>query len=305
MGRDMEYPLVGNAVGIDLGATHIKGVLVRLQDGEIIHQTISDTLDGNPEHWKWQVADMADRLAGLSDIPVAGIGLAAPGIVSADCSAIANMPGRMAGLEEVDWPTLLKKPVSVLNDAHAALVAEACYGSAKGYRNALMLTLGTGVGGGLWIDGRLYRGYVNRAGHVGHISLQADSAVLGITQTPGSLEDAIGDATVAARSYYLYRTTKELVGAYRQREPIATLAWLTSIRQLAVGITSLVNTFSPEVVVLSGGIVNADDALFEPLETFMEQFEWRPFGEAIPIRKARFTDWSGAIGAAAYATKDF
>lgn len=301
----MEYSIKGNAVGIDLGATRIKGVLVDLTTGGVIHQTIADTCDGNPEHWKQQVTDMVDRLAGLSDTPIKGTGLAAPGIVSAGCRAIASMPGRMVGLEGVEWHALLGRPVKVLNDAHAALVAEAYYGSAKGYKNALMLTLGTGVGGGLWLDGRLYRGHINRAGHMGHISIQADSPLLGITQTPGSLENAIGDATVAARTYNQYSTTKEMVTAFREGEPIATLAWLSSLRQLAAGIASLVNTFSPEVVVLAGGIVNANDALFVPLEAFMEQFEWRPFGEAVPIRKAHFEDWSGAIGAAAYATGDF
>lgn len=301
----MEYSMKGNAVGIDLGATRIKGVLVGLASGEIIHQTVADTHDGNPNHWKQQVAGMVDRLANFSDTPIQGIGLAAPGIVSTCCGAIANMPGRMVGLEGVEWHALLGRPVKVLNDAHAALVAEACYGSAKGYRNALMLTLGTGVGGGLWLDGKLYQGHINRAGHMGHISIQADNPVRGITQTPGSLESAIGDATVASRTYNQYRNTKEMVTAYRQGEPIATLAWLSSLRQLAVGITSLVNTFSPEVVVLAGGIVNANEALFVPLEAFMAQFEWRPFGEAIPIRKAHFEDWSGAIGAAAYATTDF
>ncbi len=294
-----------NAVGIDLGATRIKGVLVDLASGQIIHQTMVDTCDGNPAHWKKHVGDMVRELAALSATPVKGIGLAAPGIASSDCRAIACMPGRMAGLEGFDWHASLGRPVNVLNDAHAALVAEARYGNAKGYENVVMLTLGTGVGGGLWLNGKLYRGFLNRAGHLGHISLQADNPALGITQTPGSLESAIGDATVAARTYHQYQTTEELVAAYHDGEPVATLAWLSSIRHLAAGIVSLTNTFSPELVVLAGGIVKADDALFGPLATFMERFEWRPFGTTIPIRKAYFEDWAGAIGAAAYAATDF
>jgi len=300
----MEKLRNGNAVGIDLGGTRIKGTLVDLAAGRTLHQCVADTHDGRPQHWKQQVVDMVDQLRALSDIPVKGVGIAAPGIASPDGRTIAHMPGRMEGLEGVDWHALLGCPVSVLNDAHAALVAEARYGSVRGYDHALMLTLGTGVGGGLWLDGKLYRGHINRAGHVGHISIHADSPVLGITDIPGSLESAIGDATVAARTCNRYRNTEELVTAYRGGEPVATLAWLNSVRQLAVGISSLINAFSPEIVVLAGGIVKADDALFGPLKRFMEQVEWQPFGGAVPIQKAHFEDWAGAMGAAAYLSMD-
>lgn len=293
------------AIGIDLGGTRIKGALVDLASGTIIDHLAADTHHEQPGQWKTKVAEMICELTVLSGGPIRHIGIAAPGIASSDCCRIASMPGRMEGLEGVNWSTLVGQQVRVINDAHAALVAEAIYGSAQGCRHAIMLTLGTGVGGGLWLDGKLFRGHINRAGHMGHLSLDAESPILGITHTPGSLENAIGDATVAARTYNNYKSTEQVVSAYRNGEPLATLTWLTSVRQLAVSITSLVNVFCPEVVVLAGGIVKADDALFNPLEAFIKQFEWQPFGQTVPVRKARFEEWSGAIGAAAYATKDF
>lgn len=295
----------GYAIGIDLGGTRIKGVLIDLQNGEQVHQLSVDTHDGNAAHWKQEITEMVSALRDLSFDEIKGIGLAAPGIASADNQMIINMPGRMQGLEGFNWQELLQQPVYVLNDAHAALVAEAHYGSALGYNHALMLTLGTGVGGGLWLNGRLFQGNANRAGHLGHMILDVHNPELDITNVPGSLEQAIGNATVPQRTFFKYNDTRELVEAYRQCEPIATRAWLEAVRQLAASLASLVNIFSPEIIVLGGGITQADDALFEPLRKFMDIYEWRPKGQSVPIKKASFTDLSGSIGAAVCSVKAF
>ena len=81
----------------------------------------------------------------------------------------------------------------------------------------------------------------------------------------------------------------------------ATYVWLTSVRKLALGIASFCNAFSPELVVLAGGIIKSGDSLMEPLSSFMELYEWRPGGQATPIKPARFQEYAGAIGAALFA----
>lgn len=291
------------SIGIDLGGTRIKGVLLDTRTGEVIRQRITSTNDGDSCAWQTCVAQTVQALRAAITDPILGVGLAAPGLPTADNTAINYMPGRLQGLEGFNWSAFLGEPVKVLNDAHAALLAEARYGVARGAKQVLMLTLGTGVGGGLLLNGQLYQGFMQRAGHVGHITLNADSEQAGITNTPGSLEDAIGNTTVGRRSYGRYHNTHELIDAYRQGEPLATLVWLTSLRRLAVAIASLVNTFSPERVVLGGGITQADDALFTPLQIFLELFEWQPGGKKAMICKAHFAEWAGAIGAAA-ALKD-
>lgn len=293
-----------NVIGIDLGGTRIKGVLLDSETGTVRHQLLRPTDDGEADGWKKVIAGMIDELKKLTNEPVGGIGLSAPGLPDATGDSIACMPGRLAGLENFSWSAFLGEPVQVLNDAHAALIAEAHFGVAKGYQHVLMLTLGTGVGGGLLLNGELYRGFYQMAGHFGHTSLDADSEQVGITGTPGSLEDAIGNATVARRSSGRYQSTYNLLEAYRQREPLATLVWLTSIRRLAAALASMANAFSPELIVLGGGIVQAGDALFDPLQTFMNLFEWRPAGKQTIIKKAHFDEWAGAIGAAANAIED-
>ena len=288
-------------IGIDLGGTRIKGVLLDTNTGNIVAQQLTQTNDGEGS-WKEAVAQTVNQLkAGITE-PILGVGLAAPGLPSVDNTVIACMPGRLQGLEGFDWSAFLGEPVRVLNDAHAALLAEARFGAAMGVTNAIMLTLGTGVGGGLLINGQLYQGFFQMAGHIGHMTVDADNEQLDITNIPGSLEDAIGNATISRRSYGRYTTTHELIDAYRQGEPLATLVWLTSLRRLAIAIASLCNIFSPERVVLGGGITQANEALFTPLQTFMDLFEWRPGGKKTIINKAHFADWAGAIGAAANLT---
>lgn len=292
-----------HSIGIDIGGTRIKGVLLRAETGEVLHRVISPTKDGQDGQWKTVVADTFHQLKTAARGTVSGVGLSAPGLPTPDNGAIACMPGRLPGLEGLVWSEFLGEPVRVLNDAHAALMAEARYGAARNVRHALMLTLGTGVGGGLLLDGKLYQGHYQMAGHLGHISVDTNSNQLGITGTPANLEDAIGNATVSRRSYGRYSMTSELVDAYRQHEPLATLVWLTSIRQLAVTLAGLANAFSPEVIVLGGGITQAGDALFGPLEMYLDLFEWRPAGKKTTLCKAHFEDWAGAIGAAGFAVQ--
>ncbi len=118
---------------------------------------------------------------------------------------------------------------------------------------------------------------------------------------PGSLENAIGNCTVQKRSSGKFRNTHELLNGYRQGDHFARWVWLSSVQKLAIGIASVTNTLSPECVVLGGGITEAGDDLFEPLESFLSLYEWRAGGASAAILKAKFGDMSGAIGAACFA----
>lgn len=295
------------AIGIDLGATNIKGVLVD-NDGNIMEKRERETNDQTDsgqesgEVWKEAIYEMVQKFMEEHQPQVKAIGLAAPGLPDSQNDSISYMPGRLQGLEQFNWSQFLSEhqlPVKVLNDAQAALMAEAQFGSAKSAENIVMLTLGTGVGGGVMINGELYQGSIQRAGHLGHITVHSDGAP-DITGVPGSLEDAIGDSTVEKRSHGRFQSTKQLVDAHKDGDYFASYVWLKSVRDLSVGISSLINAFSPDMVVLGGGITQADDHLFDPLKQFLDQYEWRPGGQKTPIKKATFGPVSGAIGAAAF-----
>jgi len=300
-----------NAIGIDLGGTWIKGVLMHIETGEIVKQSYHPTHGEKEEgeaspgaaHWQQAIAETVAELRAESKSLVKAIGLSAPGLPNETNQYIAFMPGRLSGLERFHWGDFLNGPVHVVNDAHAALLAESRFGVARGDNNVVMLTLGTGVGGGVLIDGKLYQGNFQRAGSLGHITVDAETD-RSITGQPGSLENAIGNATVEKRSMGRFTSTYQLLEAVKQGDYFAQWVWLSSVQRLAVGISALLNAFSPDVVVLGGGITQAEDELMLPLADFMSLYEWRPGGRATPIKLARFGDMAGAIGAASFAIQN-
>ena len=293
-------------LGIDLGGTHIKGAL--LHGGEIMDHYHTDTNDlplaenqSSKVLWQQAMQTMIDTARQRYPKQDLAIGLAAPGIPDADYTMIKFMPGRLQGLENLQWADFLGEArVPVLNDAMAALLAESRLGAAKDAQNAVLLTLGTGVGGGLLINGKPFGGSFQWAGHIGHTV--ADSAGFpDITRMPGSIEEAIGNASLPRRSMGRYQTTHDLVTDYERGNPFASFLWLTAVQNLACTLASLVNLISPDVIVLGGGITRAGDALYKPLAAFMDVYEWRPGNQRTPVRQAQFDEFAGAVGAALFA----
>ena len=284
------------ALGIDLGGTNVKGVLVT-DGGEILAQKTNPIPNSD---WKKGVLELYQDIAAQSQQKFV-VGLAAPGLPDEMNRQINFMPGRLEGLERFDWSDFLKQDVHVLNDAHAALLAEVEFGVAKGKKHVVMLTLGTGVGGAILINGQLYQGINQRAGSIGDMSLHAESSEIGPLQIPGTLENAIGNESVAKRSANKFNTTSELVNAYRNGDKFASEVWQLSVKKLSVAISSLINILAPEMIVIGGGITQAGEALFDPLAIFMKQYEWRPDGKPTPVVKAHFNEYAGAIGAACFA----
>lgn len=285
------------ALGIDVGGTNLKIVAVTEQ-GLLLSQRMCPTV---AEDTEW-VRHIQEQIAAVEREVGRGahwIGLAAPGLAAADGRSIAWMQGRLEAVQGLDWTDALEwpKPIPVLNDAHAALSGEIWTGSARGFTNVMMLTLGTGVGGAAMVDGHLLRGQIGRAGHLGHICLNPYGP-RDIVKTPGSLEDAIGDCTIRERSEGRFTSTVELVTAHQAGDQAASAVWLRSVEHLACGIVSLVNVLDPEVVILGGGTAKAGSALFYPLQRYLDAYEWRPTGSRVLLLPADLGDWAGAFGAA-------
>jgi len=286
------------ALGIDVGGTNIKA-LALAPSGRVLGEISAPTGDTGDKGWISNVKSIHERLRQLRHEPPAWIGLAAPGIAAPDQRSIRSMPERLHGLEGLVWRKVFKAaaPVPVLNDAQAALLGEVWRGAARGARNAILLTLGTGVGGAAIVDGRLLRGHIGRAGHLGHISLDPAGSP-DVARTPGSLEDAIGGASLKRRSQGRFVSTQALVAASHGADREALSIWLQSVQALAAGIASLINVLDPEVVVIGGGIAKAGPDLFRPLRQFLARFEWRPGGACARLVPARLGERAGAHGAA-------
>ncbi len=288
-----------SAVGIDLGGTQIKAVLVS-PGGEVLRRELRATNDGEPRGWLAGVRALVSELG--AD---AAIGISAPGLVAADGESIASMPARLKGLEGFNWTKSLgaRWPIPVINDAHAALTAEAWIGAARGLKDAIMLTLGTGVGGAILAGGRVLRGHSGRAGHFGHTCLDPHGAP-SIAGMPGALECFIGNYNIRERTGGRFETTHALIAAFRDGDPFARERWLESIRALACAIASFVNILDPEAVILGGGIAQAGGVLLDPLREELAKVEWRPAGAGVKLLPAALGEWAGAIGAARVALLD-
>jgi glucokinase len=210
-------------------------------------------------------------------------------------------------------------PIVVDNDATAALIAEWRYGAARGARNVVMLTIGTGVGGGMVVDGRVARGASGAAGELGHIVIDESGppcpgncpshgcleafvsgpalALEGRARAEADPESGLGRALGAGREI-----TGPLVTELAHDGDDAARAAVEALgRHLGIGITSLVNVLNPEVVVIGGGLIAAGDLLLAPARAVVAERALVPARDQVRIVPARFGDESGMLGAAALA----
>ena len=289
---------MSHALGIDLGGSSIKTVAVTPEGRTLAQRQVEFDPDADRD-WAKKILTLVGEFKSEHGVPAAGIGVSAPGLAAQDARSIAVMPGRLIGLEGLDWTTFLDspKPVPVLNDAHAALMGEAWLGAARGFRHVILLTLGTGVGGAIIADGKLLRGAFGKAGHLGHSCLdpRGPPDVCGM---PGSLEVVIGNCTLASRTGGRFQTTHDLVAASSAGDTFAKEIWLGSVRALACAIGSFANILDPEAVIIGGGIARSGAALFDPLQRFLDEVEWRPGGGRAKLLPAALGELAGAYGAA-------
>ena len=306
-------------IGIDLGGTNIKGAVVNEQ-GEIIRQSAWPThAEQGVETVTATIADMVRDLAKGEDI--AGVGLGCPGIVDDKCGTVVYACN--LGWINYDVRSALKKltgfSVRLVNDANAAALAEVVAGAAKGAESAVVVTLGTGVGGGVVIGGRLLTGYTGAASELGHMTIVADGVPCACGRK-GCFE-AYASATALIRmtdeamtkhpESAMHQIAAELGGvdgrtaftAQQMGDAAGDEVVKEYIRYLSIGIANIVNIFFLEVVALSGGVANQGENLLAPLRREVSQQE---YGAAYTAKHPRIVcctlgNTAGMIGAAMFA----
>jgi glucokinase len=294
------------AIGLDIGGTETKAVVVDAKGAVLTRGSEPTALPGRAGRGDViaRLRDRIERLRATVGKPIEHIGIAIPGMASHDERSAQWLPKDKLSLEGVNFTDAFGwlRPVPVLNDAHAALLGEVWCGGAAAKRDVVLLTLGTGVGGAILADGQLVRGAMGRGGHLGHIGIGTNSpkSVCGM---PGSLEESIGDVSIARRSAGRFTKTRALVEAAAAGDADAARIWDQSMKDLAYAIASFINMLDPEVIVISGGIAKAGDALFMPLAKHLAPIEWKPTGTGVPIVPATLGEWAGAIGAASRAIR--
>jgi glucokinase len=213
-------------------------------------------------------------------------------------------------------------PVAVDNDATCAVLAEARYGAGQGCSNVLMLTLGTGIGGGLFLDGHLFRGFSGAAGEMGHMVIDADGPPCqGACPNRGCLEAlASGSALVREAALRVGREPDTPLGRAMEEgvaltgplvtefahdgDPVARGALSVIGRNLGVGLANLVNIFEPEVIVIGGGVIAAGEMLLAPARDEMHARALLPGRDEVRVEAAMFGAEAGMIGAALLAREE-
>lgn len=266
-------------LGVDLGGTNIKAALVDA-DGAIIKEASTPTKLPRPaEAVCDDIAALCNQLA--QGQQVAGIGVGCPGTVDGGLVRYSNNLGwhDFAMGDYLRAKTGL--PVALANDANAAALGEALAGCAKGAESAVIITLGTGVGGGVVLGGKLLTGYTGAAAEPGHmVILDTPDAPRCTCGRPGCLE-SLASATAQGDA-----AGKAVVEQY--------------IHYLAVGVANMINIFFPEVIGLSGGVANQGENLLAPLRAAVGPMV---FGNAYAQKHTRITTCTlgyraGVIGAA-------
>lgn len=283
-------------IGVDLGGTKILAGLVD-RDGSVLERRRVETPIASQEEL---VAALEATVADVLADGVAAIGCGVPSVLdrrTGRALASTNIP-----LEGISLGDRLRErfgvPAVVENDANVAALAEWRRGAGVGAESLVLLTLGTGVGGGLVLDGRLYRGWAE----LGHVVVQADGPPCQGTCTGrGHLETLVsGNAAdrVAQELWGAGATAEQLVGAAREGDPAAVEALAAMGALLGAGIGSLVNVFEPDLVIVGGGFgTAAADFLFPAALEVARREALAPAREGLRIVEAALGSDAGVIGA--------
>ncbi|HJS25524.1 MAG TPA: ROK family protein [Actinomycetota bacterium] len=309
----------GEAVGLDIGGTKINAFRVA-PDGAILARSNAPTPAEDEEATLGRMIELA---AGVRAPEVVAVGVGAAGLVDSSEGTLRFAPN-------LAWRNLpiaarmreaLELPVLVENDASMAAFAEYRFGAGRGYRHLLLVTVGTGIGGGIVSDGRLFRGAHGFAAEIGHIIVEPNGPPCGCGNR-GCWEQvaagrAIGrmgrqEATEPGSSIRRLaggdpdKVTGRLVTeAALQGDDAAEGILAEAGRRLGEGIAGLVNVLDPQIVVVGGGVIVAGDLLLDPARTaFHDAVEGPDYRPPIPIVPAELGNDAGAVGAAALALEE-
>lgn len=315
-------------IGIDLGGTNIAGGLVDDGNGFLIAEkaSVSTGASRSSEEIAADIASLCRRLCdmhGMSLSDVAAIGIATPGIAESATGIVrysCNLPFRNFPIADTMRQATGVEDVRIENDANAAAWGEAVAGAAKGTHNSVMITLGTGVGGGIIIDDRIYSGFNGAGAELGHMVIEyggkrcscgrrgcweaysSATAVISMTKDKLAECDREGRATVMG-DLILKKGKISGVTAFdamRLGDPAGKEIVDMYIGYLACGLTNIVNIFQPEVISLGGGISNEGQSLIDALLPLVGREQ---YGGGIvkqtELRIAKLGNDAGIIGAAA------
>ncbi len=297
----------------DLGGTHLRAALV---DGAgKIHKQLKQQTpkDDSPEAVVSALAGIANEWRDGDGGPITAASVMVPGAVNSEQSVVLQAPNLPSLLnfqfkavlqERLGWPVVLE------NDANAAAIGEMWLGAARGCRDVVSVTLGTGVGGGVVLDGKLWRGAHGSAGEIGHTTVDPFGGLKCKCGNTGCLE-LFASATAIARMAHegLSRfpdsslrdgdiTAEKVYSAGCAGDELALAVFQRAGRYLGVGLANLMSLIDPEMIVISGGVVNGWDLFQTAMYQEVSDRAFRATAQQVKIARAECGDNAGLLGAA-------
>lgn len=309
---------MGKRIGIDVGGTNVKIALV--EDGKIIYSNTVPTYakmgyEYTVNNIKQAIRDLMKETT-TTEKDIEGIGFDFPGQVDYQTGVVKLAPN-IPGWVNVPIAQMIEDefhiPTKIDNDVRCAALGEMKFGAGRGCENFICITVGTGIGSGIVINGKIVRGASNAAGEIGHIKLQAEGGPLCGCGDSGCLEAfASGPAIVAMAQDYLKggKSSKfaELAGdgeitpyivakAAEAGDPVAKRIFEIMGYRIGIGLTSVINLLNPEKVIIGGGVAECGDLLLEPIRKTVKTRAMKVAGETVEIVPAELGNSAGVIGA--------
>jgi glucokinase len=310
-------------IGIDAGGTKLLGGVVDEQ--MVVHHRVHRTWRGSDRQETLDIFTGAVEEIRAAAPEVEAIGFGVPALMERE-TGIARWSNHLPALDGVPFGDLMSErlglPVSVDNDGNASMLAESRGGAAQGASHAVMVCLGTGIGGGLLVNGEVYRGATGVGGEVGHAVLQLHGPDCpGDCPGQGCFEalvsgNAIGREGLRVAEEHSDSQLGRRLAADREisgglvtelahdGDPLAREVLREVGERLGHGLVGLVNTFNPEVIVIGGGAVRAGEMLLEPAREVVAERALPPAREVVRIAAAHYGDEAGMMGAALLAFDD-
>lgn len=308
-------------VGIDLGGTNVAFGITK-EDGTLIcKSSVPTKRDLDADALTVYIAESVFKWLeeqGIKESDIVSIGIGVPGIPDDTNGVIVyttNLPFYHTKAREI-FHRYTKLPLRMSNDANCAALGEVICGAAKGYKTSLTITLGTGVGGGVIIDGKIFEGFNGAGGELGHMKIHTDGALCGCGRK-GCLE-AHASATALIRETVRAMEThpesiiaklcegdpsrinaKTAFDAMREGDAVGTAIVQRYIEDLGEGIINYVNIFQPEIILIGGGVSKEGENLLAPLREYV--FKYAYGTDILPrtrIEKTLLGNDAGIIGAA-------
>lgn len=305
-------------IGFDLGGTNMGSALVS-KEGKILYENESETLANNTaddiaKRIKLLIKDSIDN-ANKNNYEVEFIGMGCPGLLDTQKGIIKFSPN-IPSFKEFHISEIISNefnlPVKIDNDVRVAAIGEFLFGAGKGYKNIICMTVGTGIGGGIILNGKIQRGPSESMGEVGHMTLKEDGPLCGCGNY-GCLESLssstamikeIDNALKNNKSEILKNLVESgekkgsymLIKAIEKGDKVSLDIFNNAGKWLGIGLANLINILNPEIIIMGGGVSLSGEYLFKPVREEISKRALKIPASLVKIELAQLGEYAGIIG---------